>query len=178
MNLNELGSKQLMRILEVFLETPSKDWEQARLRDSLKFSKTTIIKWVNFLLKEQIIKEKRIGRIKIMHLNNESTIVKEIKRFSIILKLDKLKKIASETRTRIYLYGSCARGEYYEDSDVDLLIIGAVKRADIIGAIKKVEDELKRKINFQIFTNIEWSNMRIKDKPFYERTEKDKVALE
>ncbi len=177
MDITHLGNKQLMGILKVFISSPSIELEQSRLEKITKFSRTTVIKWVNFLIKNEIIDTRIIGRTKLLKFNNESIKVKEIKRLSIILSLEALEEIVKKTDTEIYLYGSCARGEYYEESDVDIIIIGNAKRSDLVNLLEKIGKSIKRTINFRIFSNIEWSQMRTKDKAFYDRVEKDKIRL-
>lgn len=77
----------------------------------------------------------------------------------------------------IYLYGSCARGEERKDSDIDLLFIGKIKREKIINTIEKFSEKIGKSINFRIFSQIEWSMLQKKDKPFFERVEKDKIQI-
>jgi predicted nucleotidyltransferase len=77
----------------------------------------------------------------------------------------------------IYLYGSCARGENIGDSDIDLLIIGKIKRKDIVDDIERFSKKLGKDINFKIFSDIEWAMMLKKDKAYYNRVEKDKIRL-
>ncbi len=73
---------------------------------------------------------------------------------------DKIKKII--------LFGSYARGDYNEESDIDILIIGNVPQRDVsflsaeillkygevISAIVKTEEEFKRYKNFSFYKNV------------------------
>ncbi len=174
MDIKQLGNRQLISILKEFIENPSKELEQSKLEKKLKFSRTTIIKWVNLLISEDILNVRVIGRTKLLNLNNQSGTVKELKRLSVILELSPLKSYKAE----IYLYGSCARGEQYEDSDIDLLILGDIKRSDFVNLSENLAKSINKKINFQVFSHQEWAKMRTKDKPFYERVEKDRILIE
>ena len=88
-----------------------------------------------------------------------------------------LSDIKKPENSEVYLYGSCARGDYSTDSDMDLLIIGKARRTEIIRDMESLERKMGRKISFNIFTDLEWSKMAKQDKAFYERVEKDKVRL-
>ena len=175
MDINEFGNKQLMKIMKIFLDSPSKEVEQSGLEKDTKLSRTTVIKWLKLILKEEIISKRKIGRSNLLRLNNEKFIVKEIKRFNILLSLKNIRNLPG--KSEIYLFGSCARGEYFEDSDIDIILIGDIKRSDIVNFLENLSKQIKRQINFRIFSQREWSSLRKKDKPFYDRVEKDKIRL-
>jgi len=172
-----LGNKNLIKILDYFLTNPTIEVHQKELQNKLKLAKATLNKWLRILVKNEFLKLRKFGRVNIYHLNRENTIVKELKRLKNILMLSGLKKIVKDYKIKIYLYGSAARGEDIEDSDLDLLIIGKIKREDIFGEIEKISRKLRRRISIQIFTPFQWSEMSRKDKAFYERVEKDKIEL-
>jgi len=82
-----------------------------------------------------------------------------------------------EKELEIYLYGSASRGEDTEKSDIDILIIGKTKRSEIVDFIENISKNIKKRISFTVFSPVEWSMMRKKDKAYYERIEKDKIRL-
>ena len=51
------------------------------------------------------------------------------------------------------LFGSCARGDYYEDSDIDMLVQSKKIRLDL----SEYEKKLKRKIN--LFFEERWQSL-------------------
>jgi predicted nucleotidyltransferase len=61
-----------------------------------------------------------------------------------------LQPVVGEVHTA-FLYGSMARGEAREASDVDLMIIGEVKFAEVTRLVRPVEAELGREINPTVF---------------------------
>ena len=65
-----------------------------------------------------------------------------------------------------------ARGEDIEGSDVDLLLLGERPDNAIIGELRKEE-----KIRPVFMTFLEYSQLAKKDRPFYERIEKDRIRL-
>ena len=78
MNLTDLGKKELIKILNYFLDNP-KEISQTGLLKKIKLSKATVIKWVSFLEKEKILKIGKIGNTKLLSLDNDLVIIKQLK---------------------------------------------------------------------------------------------------
>ncbi len=51
-----------------------------------------------------------------------------------------------------FIFGSFAQGNYTPESDIDLMIIGEVKREEIYSLLKKTESHLGREINPVVWT--------------------------
>lgn len=188
-------NENLTKILEFFLQSPSIEFNQTELRGKLRMSKMTIIKWLSYLVKKEVINIKRVGVSNFYSLNKGKTIVKQLKILKNIMDVeeleDKFKDLDVDLQS--YMYGSAARGEDIEDSDVDLLIISdhldsggrAVSKKRprevvgdrIISEIEELSRKIKRKIKPLFFKSSEWMNMEKKDKAFYERVEKDKIKI-
>jgi len=171
------GKSKSLVILELFLNNPTKIFLLKEIKNITKLAKNTILKWLAHLTKVDFIKEERNNIYRSFKLNNENIIIKNLKKINTISKLKELKELSKKYNINIYLYGSSARGEDIEKSDIDLLIIGKIKRPEIIEEIKKMGDIINKEIKFQIFSQLEWSNMIKKDKAFYERIEKDKIEV-
>ncbi len=60
--------------------------------------------------------------------------------------LEKFKGIS-----QAFIYGSFAKGEEREGSDIDLLVIGKVDEDKLIEEISKLERKLQREINYAIY---------------------------
>lgn len=173
----ELGNRNMLEVLSFFIRNPSAKISYTDLRKKLKLAKATITKHLNFLLKEEIIKVERIGLNKIHQLNKENYTVKHLKILDNLLRLSDIVEVGKKYGIEIYLYGSASRGEDTEESDIDLLLIGKIKKEEILADIKKISDKLNREIKVAVFTQLEWSQISRKDAPFYERVEKDKIRL-
>ena len=126
-------------------------------------------------MKQDYLKCSKIGVTNLYKLNQENNIIRQIKILNTVFKLEILSRI--KYNLEIYLYGSASRGEDSEESDIDLLIIGEIKRHDLIQNIEQISKKIKKKINFQIFKQSEWTLMADKDPAFYERVEKDKLRI-
>jgi predicted nucleotidyltransferase len=75
-----------------------------------------------------------------------------------------------------FLYGSCARGEEREESDIDLLVIGK-RTEEIIKILSVLEKKTGRTVRASFYSQLEWSRTAREDPAFYERVEKDKIRL-
>lgn len=175
--INELlGNKNLIKILDFLIEN-DEEISQTKIRNKIKVAKATLIKWLNYLEKNNFVSIKIEGVSKLYKLNKENNILKQFKILNNIIKIQDLNLLIKKHNIKIYLYGSAARGEDSKESDIDLLIIGNVKRQDIINDIDKLGKKINKKITLDMFNDLEWANMERKDKAFYERIEKDKIEL-
>lgn len=175
---NELfGKPVLTRIILFFLENSTKKFSQVELIKKIKLSKTSAVKWLNRLNQSGLIKTETKGTNKIYEINRENIIVKHLKKLNTLIKLNNLKDIENKFNASVYLYGSAARGEDVEESDIDILIIGRVKKEYIIQETNKLSEKIKKNIKIEVLSEIEWSQMARKDPAFYERVEKDKIKL-
>jgi predicted nucleotidyltransferase len=170
------GNKKIMQIINFFIENSSSKITQTKLIKETKIAKATAVKWMHYLVANDMLKLERIGVSNIYQLNNENLVIKHIKIIKTILSLKELKKL-KDKGLEIYLYGSASRGEDTEKSDIDILVIGRTKRREIVDVIDQISKKINRKISFSIFSNVEWSMMRKKDNAYYNRVEKDKIRL-
>ena len=167
-----LGNNKIIKILIYLINNQSIDNSQKEIIKHTNISKTTAVKWLKYLEKNNLVHHKKIGVTKLYKLNNNQ-IIKQFKILNRLISLEPLNKLNLE----IYLYGSCARGEETEKSGIDLLIMGSIKRNQIINKIENLSKKLNKPINLSIFSQLEWSMMSKKDPAYYERVEKDKISL-
>jgi len=176
--LNELfGRKALLNLLVFFLKKPSSKLNQKELKQKVKLAKATATKWLRVLEEQDFIIVEKIGVTKLYSLNKENPVIKQLKILDTLLDIIKIKDLAARFDIKAYMYGSAARGEDVEDSDIDILMIGKIKKEQIIQEINNISEKIKRKIKVEIFSQQEWSQMAKKDPAFYERVEKDKIGL-
>ena len=173
-----LGNKKILHLLTFYLDHPSQEYTYKETKKQTKLSKATLTKWLSFLTKENLLLLKSIGRNKLYQLQKDSCIIKQLKILITLQQLIFFARIAKQNNLEIYLYGSTARGEDNEKSDIDILIIGSITREKIFSIIEKHTQTLKRPIRFQIFTPLEWTKCATKDPAFYERVERDKIRIQ
>lgn len=81
-----------------------------------------------------------MGRLKLHGLNRENPLVDQLK---VLCTIDELlpKFERYWGQGEIYIYGSAARGDGLEDSDLDILVIG--RERSVVGKLKLVDDRIK-----------------------------------
>jgi predicted nucleotidyltransferase len=73
-----------------------------------------------------------------------------------------------------FVYGSVARGDERAGSDLDLMIIGDAKFADVIQALVDAREALRREINPNLYPPREFGRKSAAGEPFLERVLADK----
>ncbi len=165
-----LSKKRTSKVIRYFLEHPTTKIHAQKLLKEIKISKKSILDGLHESVEAGILETEEIGRTKRYSLKRASPMAKHLKILHSIDEILPLLKGLEEVE--VYLYGSVARGEDTEKSDIDLLIIGEKPSREIIGKLGKME-----KLKPVYFTYEEYSQLARKDKPFYERIEKDKIRL-
>ena len=94
---------------------------------------------------------------------------------------EKIKPIAEKYELpAVYIFGSYARGEATEDSDVDVLIDGRSPklRGMMIGALYiDLEESLQKELSLVETEALEEPRVKLKRPWFYENVNKDKVMV-
>ena len=73
-----------------------------------------------------------------------------------------------------FVYGSVARGDERAGSDLDLMIIGEAKFADVVQALSHAQEELRREINPNVYPPRELGRKLAAGEPFLKRVLADK----
>ncbi len=163
------GKGASMKIIEFFLDNPTAEFYEKQVKEKARLSKGSVNLYLKKLEKSGFLIKSRKGQMSIYRLNSSNLIVKQLK---ILKNVDRLhSSLKGFTGVQVFLFGSCARGENTEKSDIDILVIG--KNRDDIAKIKKFDDKIK--ISF--YTPIEWSLLYRKDKAFFGAVERDKIRL-
>lgn len=88
-------------------------------------------------------------------LNQDFPIYEELR--SIFLKTaglgDIIRKHLAEVKgvELAFIYGSYAKGEERADSDVDVMVVGEASTLELSTAFRKMEQELRREVNYSLF---------------------------
>lgn len=128
-----------------------------------------------------IIKRQNKDRLVYYQANPDCPIFSELK--NIVLKtaglVDIIRSALEPLLDRIkaaFIYGSFASGGENRHSDVDLMVVGKVKFADVSSALSSAEDILQREINFAVYSTQEFRQRRMDDDHFI-KSVSDNVKL-
>ncbi len=119
----------------------------------LKLGMPSVINHVKILENESLIKKEKRGVYE-SYISEKNDLFRTYRRNDILLRIHEsglIDFLADEHMPdAMVLFGSCARGEDIETSDVDLLVVAKEKEVDL----KKFESALKRKISLHFEENV------------------------
>lgn len=140
-------------IVELFYNFPQKEFHLRELARAAKIPKSTLLRGIKDLLKAGLIKKKKRTPYSV-YVSNETNfwykfrkkenLIEKIYRSGLIEFLDKVMHPQV-----IILFGSGAKGEYIQKSDLDIFVLSSEKQLGLL----KYEKKLKRKINLLIKDN-------------------------
>ncbi len=135
------------RILQEFFDSPRKSFQIREISRIVKLAHPSVIKHLQVLEKMGFILKEKKGVYPAFKANRDSEDFKLLKKQNIVWRIHQcgLLGLLEEKFLPdcIVLFGSCARGEDNEESDIDLFV--QAKEEDI--KFEKFEKLLKRKIN-------------------------------
>ena len=146
-------------ILELFFKNSDREFYFREIAASLNKEPGAIQNYLNSLVKQNILQDERKGNMRFFKLNKNHPIYEEIKSIisktiGIEYKLKELVSVLSKVEYA-FIFGSIAKGKEYGDSDIDLLLIGEVDQDFLVEKIVKLQSELSREINYQIYAKDE-----------------------
>lgn len=159
---------KFIKFVEFFLLNPYKEFYIRELAKKLKISPFATKKYADILVKECLILEEKKANLRYLKANINNLFYKHLKvSYSIrqLLKsglIDFLKNNLANV-TSIILFGSIAKGEDSDESDVDILIIGKQKHL----SLNEFQNKLGKKITLHFFSWSEWNSKAKEDHPFY-----------
>lgn len=168
-------SKNGLKLLKLFLYSPREEIHQAEATKRSGLSRMTVTRLLKEFLKGGILRESRKGDLVLYSIVSWNPVVRQLK---ILLNVENLyegfRSLAGGD-TEVFLYGSAARGEDEEKSDLDILIISG--NSDVQKALENARQVISREINAVIFSPAEYAKLRETNKLFYDSVEKDKIAV-
>ena len=142
------------KTLQEFFDFPRKSFQLRELSRNINLAQVSVMNHVNKLVKEGLIVREEKGIYPSYRANRENEEFKLLKKQNIILRLHKIgfiKHVDEKIKPNcIVLFGSAARGEDTENSDLDMFIQAAV--VDL--KLGEYEELLKRKINILFEHNL------------------------
>jgi predicted nucleotidyltransferase len=178
----DLRSKARQRLLAFYFTNPTARRHLRDLAERLDIDPSNLSKELGRLEAEGLFRSDVSGRQKYFQLNREYALFDEVR--GIVTKTvgvvpliaRSLKKI--EGMREAYLYGSFARNQQDMASDIDVLVIGAPREEILAEAVRKLERQLGREINYTILTPKEFEARRARKDAFLENVWRNKrIAL-
>jgi predicted nucleotidyltransferase len=173
--INIIASNGCIQLLQPFLYKPKIEMYQSEIIKETGVPQTRALKLLKLLTERGILEEKIKAGSKFYSTRVDQPVLKQLKVLIIVSKLYELTREFSEENIEVYLFGSAARGDDTEYSDIDLLVIGNADKRTVSRLVDKIKGSMSREVNPVVYTYIEYSNLYNKERVFYESIEKDKV---
>jgi predicted nucleotidyltransferase len=163
-------SKLRQDLLTLYFTNPDKKYYLRELERILDHSVANTRRELMRLEKTGLFKSKKQGNQLYYYLNEAYPLFDELK--SIVFKTSGAPKLLRDALskfkniTHAFIYGSFAKREQREDSDIDLMIIGKEDEDKIINEINKLEQKLQREINFTIYSKKDFNQKKEKSNSF------------
>ncbi|MCK5283159.1 MAG: nucleotidyltransferase domain-containing protein [Nanoarchaeota archaeon] len=171
-------SKSRIKILSLLMFNQDKEYHLREIARLVDVSPKYVGKELEKLLKISIVNKYKRGNMSIYSINRDNIILDELKK--IFLKTDYLgEMIRKELQDKVayaFIYGSFAKGEENENSDIDLFIVGSIGEDELIKIVQKLEKTTNREINYVVW-NMGTFNQRAKSHHLLKTIKKSKIIM-
>lgn len=166
-----IGSKTRQVLLSTFFNAPEKEYYTRQLASMHGMSVGTIHRELKNLIASEIFTVRNVGNIKLFSLNRKNPIYEELK--NIIYKTEGIVKFVKNAISKVngirvaFIYGSFAKGDERQDSDIDIFLIGDdIDEDALVISISNLEKKLFKEINYTRYTESEYKKEKKKKNSF------------
>lgn len=170
-------SKPSLKILCFLGRRYRGEYHTRELVRQLKIGLGSASRYLKILEKEKLVIKEEKGKLSIYKANMENSLLRELKVVFTLLEIDELIKDLKNVSSQIILFGSCAKGEDSEESDIDLFVLSN-KGKLVNKIISSHQNRIERKISPVIVNDMELRTLKQKDKPFYSQIKKGRILYE
>lgn len=134
----------------------------------------TLVRELNALAAAGVLARRRVGNQVHFQADPGCPIYEDLRN---ILKktvgvADVLREALAPLAARIraaFVYGSIARGDERPGSDLDLMVVGEAKFAEVVGALGPAQEALRREVNPSVYPALEFRKKTAAGDPFLKR---------
>jgi predicted nucleotidyltransferase len=139
----------------------------------------TLLRELNALAEAGVVERRRVGNQVQFRANPACPIYEDLR--NILKKTvgvadvlrDALAPLAGRIRAA-FVYGSVARGDERPGSDLDVMVIGEAKFAEVVEALAPAQEALRREVNANVYPALEFRKKVSAGQPFLERVLADR----
>lgn len=163
------------KIFDFLLDHDGKKMYPAQIARMSGASVSTTYQVLERLKKEKKLKEEKLGNLNLVSLDLNDSLIRQNKVTRTVELLKPLIEKLKDFSRKIILFGSAAEGTDRVESDVDLFILSNEK-SEVRRIISKAN--IDKKIQAVVKNSLEFSEIREKDRFFYEELKKGRVLWE
>lgn len=167
---NVFKSKTRKTLFRLYFSNPESEYYLRELERILEIPVSMIRKELLRLEEDGIFISAKKGNLTYFYLNKSYPLFSELK--SIVFKTIGIKGLLKAVLEKIkdiktaFIYGSFAKNEESAKSDIDLFIVGKLNEDRLVMEIGKLEKNLKREINYSLYTEDDFKKKKRKKDPF------------
>jgi predicted nucleotidyltransferase len=157
-----------LKILTVLAQDPQKEYYQREIAKTAGVSAGATSQKLRALVDSGLVSVKKSGKMLFYRYDLDNPVARQ---FKILLNVNALQKLIRELQDkarRVTLFGSAAEGTNVQDSDIDLMVLSEDGR-EIRKLIGDYSELLGKKISPIVVNAGGLRQMRVRDKPLYER---------
>lgn len=168
----QLRSKARQQLLAYYFTNPTARHHLRDLAERLSVDPSNLSKELGRLERDGLFRSEVSGRQKYFQLNRKYPLFDELRK--IVAKTIGAAPLITQSLKRIegieeaYLYGSFARNQQDAASDIDVLVIGVPREQVLAQAMRRLERQLGREINYTVLTPKEFESRRARKDAFLE----------
>jgi len=164
---NLFGSKTRTKLLTKLMKNPDRVFYIRELAKETQIPYGMVYRELENLEELEIITREKKGTLTLLHVNTELPYLLDLRQiimkttgmlYALRDKLDQLDGVKY-----LLVFGSAAKGEDTHGSDLDLMIIGEVDEERLIEAVRVLEDETGKAVNYILWSINEFKK-KIKEK--------------
>lgn len=171
---NIIFTTNTQKVLKLLIQCPTQELLASDIKNKIQLSRAGINFALQELSKQKLIEKKAKGRAYVYQVKSELSAIKQLKVLDSVIKLQHLLDNLKILADKVILFGSCARGEDTEDSDIDLLVVSRSKE-EIRGKLKKLG---KLRVKTIIKTASELEKLSKEDPAFYAEINRGIILFE
>ncbi len=163
-------SKARPALLALFFTNPSQEYFPRQLERMTGILVGNLQRELIRMEGAGLLSARRLGKLKLYKLNDKHPLYPELK--GLVAKTVGLEDVIRSRLSGVDgiaaagLYGSFARGQERPGSDIDLLVIGDVDEKRLIHAVKDMEKQLQRELNYSLYSKEGWKTRKAKSDSF------------
>jgi predicted nucleotidyltransferase len=165
-------SKARQHLLAYYFTNPTARLHLRDLAARLGIDPSNLSKELGRLEREGLFRSEVSGRQKYFQLNREYPLFDEVGK--IVAKTIGAAPVIAQSLKKIegideaYLYGSFARNQQDVASDIDVIVLGTPRAEALAQAMRRLERQLGREINYTVLTPKEFESRRARKDAFLE----------
>jgi predicted nucleotidyltransferase len=157
-------SKNRAELLRLFMTNPDQSFYMQEIGRLFNKKPGVFQRTINNMHEEGILSSEYKANARYFKANKSYPLFDEFK--SIVFKTVGAKGLLQEMLKKLdgiktaFIYGSFAKDQTSAKSDIDLFIIGNTDEDKLIGGIRKLENILRREINYCLYTREDWQKKK------------------